>query len=342
MKILRPAAFGRGVRLASVGSYLPARRVTNEELAAAGAPLSADEMVQLSGVRARRYAAPEEATSDLATFAGRTAMTRAGLGPDAIDRLIVATVSPDHLSPSAACFAHAALGLGEVPAHDLTASCSGFVYALELATRCVLTGDEAVLAVAADVRSRFLDPKDRATCALFGDGAASAIVTAGEPGAGIVAIGVAADGRGAKSVFVPAGGSRDPQGPERTIRMDEGPKVYLKAVEGMLGTAERLLAAEGLGFGDVNLIVPHQPNRRILDRLARLAGIDAAKIVIDIEERGNVSGASVGLALERSLRERARAGDRLLVVAAGAGYTAGAAVLVVDDALLASVRDARE
>ncbi|MCA9616338.1 MAG: ketoacyl-ACP synthase III [Myxococcales bacterium] len=338
MKILRPATFGRGVRLASVGSYLPSRRVSNDDLVAAGAPLDAEEMVRLSGVQARRWVADDEATSDLATHAARVAMTRAKVEAADVDRLVVATVSPDHLSPSAACFAHAALGLGEVPAHDLTASCSGFVYALELAARCVLTGDDAVLAVAADVRSRFLDPHDRATSALFGDGAASALVVPGAPGEGLVALGVAADGRGAKSVYVPSGGSRDPHGASRFIRMDEGPKVYLKAVEGMLGTAERLLDAEGLSFADVDHVVPHQPNRRILDRMARLAGIDASKIVIDIEERGNVSGASVGLALERTLVERARPGDRVLIVAAGAGYTAGAALLVVDEALLASVR----
>lgn len=338
MKIVRPASFGRGVRLASVGAYVPTRRVTNADLVGLGAPLSAEEMEQLSGVRARRWVADDEATSDLAVAASRDALVRANVESSHVDRLIVATVSPDHLSPSAACFAHAALGLGDAPAHDVTASCSGFLYALDLATRCVLTGDDAILAVAADVRSRFLDVHDRATCALFGDGAAAALVVPGEVGVGLVAIGVAADGRGAESVYVPAGGSRDPRGDARTIRMEEGPKVYLKAVEGMLGTAEALLKAEGLTFDDVDLVVPHQPNKRILDRLARLGGIDAAKIVVDIEERGNVSGASVGLALERALRERAQPGDRLLLVAAGAGYTAGAALLVVDDALLDSVR----
>lgn len=337
MKIFCP----RGVRIAGTGSYLPAKIVSNRDLVAAGSPLSEEEMVRLSGISARHHAAAEEATSDLAAKAARRALSSAGVPPEEIDRLIVATVSPDHQSPSAACFTHRALGLAPCPALDVTASCSGFLYALDLAARAVATGDRAVLAIAADIRSRFCDSRDRATSALFGDGAGAALVTFGAaPDTGLVAIGLSADGAGAESVYVPAGGSREPASAETIaqrrhfIRMAEGPKVYLAAVEGMLTTAEELLSAMSLGFGDIDLVVPHQPNRRILDRLARLAGLPLEKLWINVERTGNVSGASCAIALDEALASgRVGEGARVLLVAAGAGYTAGAALVVVDSAL---------
>ena len=337
LRIFRPAAFGRGVRLAGTGSYLPAREVTNAELVAAGAPLTDEEMVRLSGIRARRYAADDEATSDLAVHACRRALEAAGVAPEGVDRLILATVSPDHQSPSAACIAQKALGLGDAPAFDLTASCSGFLYALDVAARAVCTGDRAALACAADVRSRFLDPTDRATCALFGDGAGAALLVPGPPGRGLLSIGLLADGSGARSVYVPAGGSREPASAatvaarRHTIRMEEGPQVYLTAVEGMVATAEALLAAEGLSIDAIDLLVPHQPNRRILDRLARILKLPPEKLFINVERIGNVSGATCAIALDEALRSgRARPGMRILLLAAGAGYTAGAALLELE------------
>lgn len=349
MRVFRPADHGRPVRIAATGHHLPARVVTNADLVAAGAPFEEAEIERLSGIRTRHWVAGDEATSDLAVAAARTALERAGVGPAAVDRLIVGTVSPDHMSPSAACLAQHALGLRPVPALDLTASCSGFLYALDAAARAVATGEDHVLAVAADVRSRFLDLEDRSTCALFGDGAGAALVTAGDdPEAGLVAIGLLADGSGARSVYVPAGGSRRPASAETVaarehcIRMESGPQVYLSAVEGMLGTAERLLDALGLTFADVDLVVPHQPNRRILDRMARLARIPVDRIYVNIDRTGNVSGASVAIALDEVLTAGLVApGARVLLLAAGAGYTAGAALLVPDDALLAAARPLR-
>ena len=206
LRVFRPEGVGRGARLSSVASYLPPRVVNNRDLVALGAPLTDEEMVRLSGIRERRWVLPGVATSDLAIEACARALRSARLEGREIDRLLLATVSPDHLSPSAACIAQAALALGDAPAFDLTASCSGFLYALDLAMRAVCTGDRHVLACAADVRSVFLDITDRATCALFGDGAGAAVVSAGPPGAGLLAVGLLADGSGAKSVYVPAGG----------------------------------------------------------------------------------------------------------------------------------------
>jgi 3-oxoacyl-[acyl-carrier-protein] synthase-3 len=345
LRVLVPSTLGRGVRLSSVAAFLPPRVVTNAELAALGAPLTPDEIVRLCGIHERRWAAPGVATSDLAVQACSAALAGAGVAPREIDRLILATVSPDHLSPSAACVAQAALGLGDAPAYDLTASCSGFLYALDAAARAVLTGDRHVLACAADVRSAFLDLTDRATCALFGDGAGAAVVSPGAPGAGLLAVGLLADGSGAKSVYVPAGGSREPAtaatvaARRHFIRMEEGPQVYLTAVEGMLSTAEGLLSALGLTFDDIDLVVPHQPNRRILDRLARLAKLPEGRLFVNVEKIGNVSGATCAIALDEALRTgRAKAGMRVLLLAAGAGYTAGAALLAVDEALVRASR----
>ncbi len=347
LRVFRPADFGRGVRLAATGSYLPAREVTNAELVANGAPLTDEEMVRLSGISARRYAAAEEATSDLAVHACRAALHAAGVAPERVDRLILGTVSPDYQSPSAACIAQRALGLVDAPAFDITASCSGFLYALDLAARSVCTGDSAVLACAADIRSRFLDPLDRATCALFGDGAGAALVVPGPPGRGLLSIGLHADGSGARSVYIPAGGSREPASAASVaarrhfIKMEEGPQVYLTAVEGMVATAEALLAAEKLSIDEIDLLVPHQPNRRILDRLARILRLPAEKLFINVERIGNVSGATCAIALDQALRSgRARAGMRVLLLAAGAGYTAGAALIEIDEALVASAQRA--
>ncbi|MCA1826470.1 MAG: 3-oxoacyl-ACP synthase III family protein [Myxococcales bacterium] len=342
LRIFQPSSLGRGARIAATGSYLPAHVVTNAELARRGAPLTDDEIVRLSGIRSRHYAADDEATSDLAVQASRRALER--LAKPRVDRLYLATVSPDHPSPSAACIAQRALELGDAPAMDLTASCSGFLYALDCAARAAVCG-ETVLAVAADVRSRFIDPLDRATCALFGDGAGAAVVKPCKPGEGIEAIGLFADGTGARSVYVPAGGSREPATAQtvatrrHTIRMEEGPQVYLAAVEGMLAAAEELLKATGRTFDDVALVVPHQPNRRILDRLAKLARLPEEKLFVNVDRIGNVSGATVAIAFDEALRAgRLKEDEEVLLLAAGAGYTAGAALVRIDAELLAASR----
>jgi 3-oxoacyl-[acyl-carrier-protein] synthase III len=333
VKVFVPATLGVGIRLSGTGAYLPKRVVTNAELVAGGAPMTEEEIVRLSGIVTRHFADSSEATSDLAVNAARSALERSGVPADQIERLVLATVSADHQSPSAACIVQRALGLPLIPAFDVTASCSGFLYALDAAARAVATGEQHVLAIAADVRSRFLNPADRATFALFGDGAGAAVVSRGEHGKGLVAIGLSADGSGAKSVYVPAGGSREPASAEtvaakrHSIHMAEGAQVYLSAVEGMLAVGEELLKSQGLTFADVDLIVPHQPNRRILDRLAKIGRFDAAKLFINVDRIGNVSGASIAIALDEVLRGGVKPGAKVLLIAAGAGYTAGAALI---------------
>jgi 3-oxoacyl-[acyl-carrier-protein] synthase-3 len=341
MRVFEPHRFGLGVSLQGLAAALPARVVTNEDLVALGAPLTAEEMVKLSGIQTRRWLSDGESTSDLATRACVEALKRGAMGPADVRRLVLATVSPDHPSPATACFVHRNLGLGEVPSYDVTATCTGFVFALEQAARTVATGDEAVLAVAADARSRWLDVKDRATCALFGDGAAAALVTPGAVGSGVLAVGTLTEGSGVHSVHVPAGGARLPasaatvEARQHFIRMADGPAVYMQAVEGMLATAEALLKHVGMAFSEVDLLVPHQPNRRLLERMVRLARLPMEKVVVNVERLGNMSAASTPVALVEALEaRRVGVGAHVLLVAAGAGYTAGAALLKVDEAML--------
>lgn len=348
----------------ATGSYLPRRVVTNDDLVAAGAPLSSEDMVRLCGVRTRHWVDDGEATSDLAIGAGRAALERAAQGLGAteraaqewaapegamprVDRVILGTVSPDHSSPSTACVVQHGLGLPPVPAYDLTAACAGFLYVLDAAARAVVTGGdggEYVLAVAADVRSRYLDVSDRATCALFGDGAGAALLGPADAGAGLLAIGTVADGSGARSIYVPAGGSREPASADTVrdrrhfIRMQDGPQIYVSAVEGMLQVAEAVLESLGMGFEDIDLVIPHQANFHILKRLAWKAGIPLDRVHVNIDRVGNISGATVAVGLDEALRGgKVSAGSRILLVAAGAGYTGGAAVYEADAALLAAM-----
>lgn len=334
MKVLRPADFGRGVALLGTGSCLPEWVVTNEDLVALGAPLTAAEMEKLTGVRERRWCQPDESTGDLAAGAARAALADAGVAASAIERIILATVSPDYPSPATACGVHAALGMAPIPAADVVAACAGFVFALDSAARAVLTGEGPVLAIAADARSRWLDVTDRATCALFADGAGAAVIGPGPVGLGLIAIGTVSDGAGAKSIYVPAGGAREPASAatvaagRHRIVMHDGPQVYLEAVAGMLAVATEVLEACGLGFGDVDLLVPHQANFHIVKRVAWKAGVPLEKVAVNVERVGNISGATTAVALAEALAAgRVGPGGKVLIVAAGAGYTAGAALI---------------
>lgn len=335
MRVLQPARLGQGVALLGTGSHLPARIVDNETILDAGGPFeSAAEIERVTGIRTRRWAAPEVATSELATAAGQAALQAAGLPPEAIARLILGTVTPDHPTPSTACAVQAKLGLGLVPAFDLSAACSGFVYALDLAARSVLTGEGPVLAIGADLRSRFLNPRDRGTCALFGDGAGAAILGPGPVGEGLLAIGLAADGRGVGEVQVPAGGSREPASAESVaqgrhfVHMHDGARVYMSAVAGMLEAGAAVLEAEGLSWGDLDLLIPHQANGHILKRLAWKAELPAEKVVSTLPELGNTAGSSAAIALDRAWRgPQLPPGGLALLVVAGAGHTVGAALL---------------
>lgn len=347
MKVLDLRTSPVGVRIVATGAYLPEAVITNEALVAAGAPLSAEEIERGLGILARRRAAAHEATSDLAARACERALSAAACARAEVERLLLATVSPDHPSPSTACFVHHLLGLQEAPAMDLAATCAGFLFALDAAARAVLTGDQRVLLCAAEVRSRYVDPADRASFAVFGDGAGACVVAPGPVGEGLLGIGLLADGSGRESVLVRAGGSRHPASAdsvarrEHTIRMADGPQVYLAMIEGMVLTAEKLLAGLRLSMDDIALVVPHQANGRVLLRLARLLRVPEARIFSNVARYGNMSGASTAVAFHEALAAAdLQPGSKILLVAGGAGYTAGAAVVAVDEAMLAQARRA--
>lgn len=326
MSALRVTRFA-GAWLEATASYLPEARVTTASLAAAiGA--DASELERLTGVVERRVAAPDEATSDLLVAALSPIVT-----PE-IDRLIVATVTPDHPSPATAPLVQHRLGLPHIPAFDLSAACAGFVYALDTAARAVVTGDRAVLVGAAECRVRTLTRATPGVRVLFGDGAAGARVGSSPSGLRLIATGLGADGSGHAAVRVEAGGSRLPTS-EATVaaglhalRMDDGAHVFMKATESFVALADDFLGALGLGLPDIALVVPHQPNVRILERMARLLRLPRERLVITGDRLGNVGGASAAIALDLAAREgRIAPGDKVLLLTAGAGYTAGAALL---------------
>lgn len=326
-----------GIRIRATGSYLPSRVVTSRELASRpNAPLTEREIARLTGIEERRWAATDQATSDLAIAAGREVLARAEASR--VDRLIVGTTSPDYPIPSCACLVQRGLALAPAPAFDVAAACAGFLFGLDLGARAILTGDARVLVLAAEIRSRLIDPEDRATHALFGDGAGGVLLEPGPVGEGLIAVHLMSEGEGAEAIHVPAGGSRRPASAdtvarrEHVLRMVDGPRVFLTALEGMSQAAFTLLDAMRLTLDDIDLVIPHQPNRLILDRLARYLSLEREKLFVHVERTGNMSSASLAVALDEVWTSgRLRPGARVLLVGGGAGFTAGAALIRIPE-----------
>ena len=314
-----------GVAIDAMAHHLPGEAVPTEALG-----LDTEALLRLTGVRARHVAPPELATSDLVIRAIQ------GLTCGPPDRVFVATMTPDTLSPATAPLVQHALGWPPLPALDLSAACAGFVYGLDLAARAVMTGDDAVIVAAGECRVRTLLDAVPGVRVLFGDGAVAARVT--RAGSGrclrIDAIGLTADGRGHGNVHVPAGGSRLPTSAatvaagQHTLRMVDGPHVFFEAIEGFVELANGFLAQVGVPMDAIDLIVPHQPNLRILERVARGLRTDLSRFAVEVDAIGNVGGASVGIALDRAWRGgRIGSGAKVLLLAPGAGYTGGVALL---------------
>jgi len=331
MRDLRVTRFAE-VYLTATSSHLPMTRLTTGSLATE-LGVSCDELVRLTGVVERRVASPESATSDLIIAALRQLVT-----PD-IDRLIVATVTPDHTSPATAPLVQHRLGLPHIPSFDLSAACAGFVYALDNAARALVTGDRAVLIGAGECRFRTLARATPGVRVLFGDGAAGARLSRTPSGLRLIATGLGADGSGHAAIRVEAGGSRLPTS-EATVaaglhalRIEDGPHVFMKATESFVLLADGFLKALDLRLSDLALVVPHQPNVRILERIARLLRLPPDRLVITCDRLGNIGGASAAVALDLAWRDgRIAPGDKLLLLTAGAGYTAGAALFEAVDA----------
>ena len=327
MTLLLPSV---GVKISGAGRYLPQRVVTNTDIAKQS-PIDEDSILKLTGIEERRWAQDNEATSDMAVNAGRAALTAAER--EKVDRLILSTTSPDYPSPATACTVQHRLSLVPAPAMDISAACAGFLFGIDLAIRSILTGDSSVLVIASDIRSRFVDPLDYATCALYGDGAGAVVLEPGDKEEGFLAIHLAADGSGHDAIRIPGGGSKKPasmdtvSAREHYLQMRDGTKVFLTALEGMSAVSDFVLDSLDLRLEDIDLIVPHQPNRRILDRLCRYLRVPIAKLFVNVHRTGNMSSASLAVALcDALLDERAKPGALILLLGAGAGFCGGAAI----------------
>lgn len=310
----------------SVGSYLPQRVLTNAELATM-VDTSDEWIVERTGIRQRHIAAEGEFTSHLAIKAAQAALDNAGMAASAIDLIVLATSTPDQTFPATAATVQAELGIIHGAAFDVQAVCSGFVYALATADNFIKAGSaQNVLVIGAETFSRILDWGDRGTCVLFGDGAGAVVVTAAtaddEPGRGILATRLRSDGRFRDKLFVDGGPSST--GTVGHLRM-EGREVFKHAVTNISDVMGETLAQAGIDAADIDLFVPHQANRRILDGTARKFGLSLDKVVITVDAHGNTSAASIPLALDVARSDgRLKPGGLVLMEAMGGGFTWGA------------------
>ncbi len=319
-------------RLSAFGRYAPDRVVRNAEIETR-LGLEAGWIERRTGIRARRYADPSQALSDLAVAAGEDLFARNDIPRD-VGLLLLATSTPDHLLPPSAPLVAHRLGLKGAGAVDLAAACAGFVYALVLADGFVRAQGRPAMVIAANLLSRRLDPMDRASSVLFADAAGAVLLTpTKEPGCGLLGVDLASDGAGYELVHIEAGGSRRPfveaQDPRETLmRIADGQALYQQAVAMMSASAQRALDQAGLSAADISRFAPHQANGRMTQMVAHQLGMAPAAILSSIEHHGNSSAATIPLTL--ALAHEARpfaAGERLLVTAAGAGLTGGAAVI---------------
>lgn len=312
-------------KIIGTGSYLPARVMANSELEAIVD--TSDEWIQArTGIKQRHIAREDETTCDMAEAATEKALEAAGIGAQEIDLIVFATSTPDLIYPSTACLLQARLGLRNgCPAFDIQAVCSGFVYALSIVDQYIKTGAaRCALVIGADCNSRILDWSDRGTCVLFGDGAGAVVIKASE-NPGIYHSRIHADGSYAEMLHVPSGVSR-PTG-EPFVRM-QGGEVFKFAVNIMGRMVEDVLAATGMTKEDIDWLIPHQANLRIISATAKKLDLPMERVIVTLQEQGNTSAASIPLALDIGIRDgRVKTGDRILMEAVGGGFTWGAALL---------------
>jgi 3-oxoacyl-[acyl-carrier-protein] synthase-3 len=327
--IARPFA-----EVASVGVAVPPGVLTNADLTQM-LDTSDAWIVERTGIRERHIARPEETVARLSQEASERAMTSAGVTADQLDSIVLATASPDRLLPSTACDLQALIGAENAAAFDIGAACPGFVYALTVAEGLIASGQsETVLVVGAEKLSAITDFQDRSTAILFGDGAGAAILRrSSKPGRGILATFIKSDGRLAPLLYRPGGGSADPISErvvcERSHYMKmAGREVFKAAVRTMADACDEALRRAGITADQVDLLVPHQANLRIIEAIAKHAGFPMSRVMVNVERFGNTSSASIPLALEQAVAEgRVGPGSVVLMVAFGAGFTWGSAVI---------------
>ncbi|WP_137896427.1 beta-ketoacyl-ACP synthase III [Ramlibacter sp. 2FC] len=318
-------------RITGTGSYLPPRRLTNAdlvaELAAQGVETSDEWIVERTGIRARHFAAPEMASSDLGLEAAKNALAAAGVAAQDIDLIIVATSTPDMVFPSTAAILQHKLGAAGCPAFDVQAVCSGFIYALTVADAMIQTGTATrALVVGAEVFSRILDFKDRTTCVLFGDGAGAVVLEASDR-PGILATDIHADGKHVGILCVPGHVSGGNVLGDPVLKMD-GQAVFKLAVGVLEEAARATLAKAELSEADIDWLIPHQANIRIMQSTARKLKLPMDKVVVTVDQHGNTSAASIPLALDAAVRAgQVKQGQTLMLEGVGGGFTWGAVLL---------------
>lgn len=323
----------RSVGILGTGKYVPEKVLTNQELEKM-VETNDEWIVTRTGIKERRIAASEEATSDLAYKAAQQAIANAGITVDEIDLIIVATITPDMMFPSTACLVQDKLG-AKCPAFDLSAACSGFIYSLATANGMIQSGlYRKVLVIGAETLSRITDYTDRNTCILFGDGAGAVVVGEVSEGRGFKSFELGADGSGGDLLKVTGGGSRMPASAESVANKEHsiymaGNEVFKFAVRIMGNAAEEAIAKAGLTKGDIDLLVPHQANIRIIQSSLNRLELPEEKAMINLDKYGNMSAASIPVALAEAVEEgKVKAGDTLCLVGFGGGLTWGSSVLV--------------
>ncbi len=320
-------------RIVGIGSYLPKRILTNHDLAKM-VETSDEWIIARTGIKERRIAAPDEFPSDMGVKAALNALEASRTPASSVECLLVATMTPDYISPSTACLIQAKMGIPEVPALDIQAACTGFLYALSIAKGWIESGMyKNVLVIATEKMSAFIDYKDRSTCILFGDGAAAALVAAEGPGFSIDSVTLGSDGQMAELIIIPGGGSRNPASPQTLsdqlhyFKM-QGNEVFKHAVRRMTASAQTCMEKVGVKQNDISWLISHQANNRIIDAIAKQFSFPEERVVRTIHKYGNTSGSSIGIALTDLLSNHTvKSGEKLLLVAFGGGLTDGACIL---------------
>jgi len=322
----------RGATIVGTGMYVPEKVLTNADLERM-VDTSDQWIRERTGIIERRIAAPGEASSDLAVKAAQRALEMAKVKAEEVDQIIIATTTPDRILPSCACTVQAKLGARRAAAYDVFAACTGFIYVLGVGKGMIGTGmAETVLVIGVEELSRIVDYTDRNTCVLFGDGAGAAVLRPCAPDEGILAVSIHSDGVLGDLLEVPAGGSKTPAS-EQTVREHghfikmRGRELFRVAVRGMEESLRHALDIAGLKAEDLDLVIPHQANKRIIDATRERLGVPEEKVILNIERYGNTSSASIPISLDEVVRAgRLKPGDKLGLVAFGGGATWGATV----------------
>lgn len=322
-----------GVGITGIGSFLPERIMTNKDLEEI-VDTSNQWIIERTGIEERRIAEESIATSDIASIAAQRAMENAGIKPEEIDLIILSTITADHITPSTACIVQSQIGAVNAAAFDLNAGCTGFIYSLATAKSFVKSGMyKRVLVIGAETLSKIVNWKDRNTCVLFGDGAGACIVESCEQGFGMLSEELGSDGSKGEVLIVPAGGSRTPSSLETLengsnfIQMD-GREVFKFAVRIMEKASKECLEKAGISSEDLDLLIPHQANIRIIDSALKKLKLPKEKAFVNLNKYGNMSAASIPVALDEAVKSgKVKKGDNLLLVAFGAGLTWGSTLL---------------